>query len=185
MQTGYAWHWEGGSWFDWSRARKEPKRGESWVLNGLVYHMSGSSLYNKDALTLAVQRGEIMHIITKGHIHHHEVLDINAYNTGLSASERKFNKHSPCAVELKPGNSKQQWKQACEGPPGGGIPSVRGPALRTTDPLVSEGSLLFHRGPSHPPRSAVGPVSAGTKRWVFFQRPAESGVRDCVCMCVG
>ncbi|TKC35965.1 hypothetical protein EI555_001115 [Monodon monoceros] len=81
------------------------------------------------------ERGEIMHIITKGHIHHHEVVGINVCGTGLSASERKFNKHSPYAVELKPGNSKQQWKQACEGPPGGGIPSVRGPALRTTDPL--------------------------------------------------
>lgn len=142
--------------------------------------MSGPSLYNKDALTLAVQRGEIMHIITKGHIHHHEVVGINVYGTGLSAWERKFNKHSPYAVELKPGNSKQQWKQACEGPPGGGIPSVRGPALRTTDPLVSEGSVLFCRGTLHPPRSAVGPVAAGTKRWELFRRPAERGVRDCV-----
>lgn len=38
---------------------------ETCVLNGLVYHMSGPSLYNKDVLTLAILRREIMHIIAK------------------------------------------------------------------------------------------------------------------------
>lgn len=46
------------------RPREGEREKESCVLNGLVYHMSGPSLYNKDVLTLAILRGEIMHIIT-------------------------------------------------------------------------------------------------------------------------
>lgn len=66
--------------------------------------MSGLSLYNKDVLTLAILRGEIMHIVTNWHIHHHVVLGINAYGTGLSALERKCNKHNPYELELKTRN---------------------------------------------------------------------------------
>lgn len=68
---------------------------ESCVLNGLVYHMSGPSFYSKDVLTLAILRGEIMHIIANWHIHHDEVVGINACGTGLNALERKFNKYGP------------------------------------------------------------------------------------------
>ena len=151
---------------------------ESSVLNGLVYHMSGPSLYNKDVLTLAIQRGEIMHIITNWHIHHHEFLGINAYGAGLNALERKFNKHSPDAVELKPRNLKLQWKRAWEDPPRSGI---MGPVSRTKDPSVSEGSVLFHRRHCLLRVSGV-PGLYLDKAWVFFQRPVESGVHDSACV---
>lgn len=56
-------HLEGCSKFDWNRGRKEPTR-ESCVLSGLVYPVAGPSLSNKDVLTLAILRGEIMHTVT-------------------------------------------------------------------------------------------------------------------------
>lgn len=154
---------------------------ESCVLNGLVHHMSGPSLYNKDVLTLAIQRGEIMHIITNWHIHHHEFLGINAYGAGLNALERKFNKHSPDTVELKPRNLKLQWKRACADPPRGGISSIMGLISRTKDPSVSEGYVLFHREALHP-QGQWGAWSQPGESWVFFQRPVESGLHDSACV---
>ena len=138
---------------------------ESSVLNGLVYHMSGPSLYNKDVLTLAIQRGEIMHIITNWHIHHHEFLGINAYGAGLNALERKFNKHSPDAVELKPRNLKLQWKRAWEDPPRGGI---MGPVLRTKDPSWVK-DLSCSTGGTASAGSVGCLVSTWTKRGCSFR----------------
>ena len=174
----------GGLFLLWLEQDKERAwERESCVLNGLVYHMSGPSLYNKDVLTLAIQRGEIMHIITNWHIHHHEVLGINAYGAGLNALERKFNKHSPDAVELKRRNLKLQWKRAWEDPPRGGISSIMGPVPRTKDPSVSQGSVLFHREALHPqgqwgawslPGQSVGVLSEACGEWGAW-----------LCLCVG
>lgn len=100
--------------------------------------MSGPSLPNKDVLALAILRGEIMHIITNWHIHHHEVVGINAYSAGLNALERKLNKHRSYVLELKTTNAKQRcgrWKQAHSCPPREGNPLSQGPSMEDRRPL--------------------------------------------------
>ena len=56
-----------------------------------------------------------------------------------------------------------------------------GPSIEDKRPIVSEGSVLFHR--RHCLRRVSGvPGLYLDKAWVFFQRPVESGVHDCGCV---
>ena len=56
-----------------------------------------------------------------------------------------------------------------------------GPSIEDKRPIVSEGSVLFHR--RHCLRRVSGvPGLYLDKAWVFFQRPVESGVHDCDCV---
>lgn len=145
--------------------------------------MSGPSLSSKYVLTLAILKGEIMHIIANWHIYHHEVVGINAYGMRLNALERKFNQHMPSVLELKTTNAKQpcgEWKQACTSHSDVGIP-LSGAQRRGQRPLGERRICPLPYGGIAPLGSVVCPASSRCWVALFQSHTRECCVILCVC----